>query len=224
MIYIVRNRPSDGARSLAAALECRRVRGFKKIKLTRNDKVVSWGEELSGLPCQVLNGAPLRSKYTDAVLLGKAGVPTIEVSKARKDGWLGRDNDHTGGLDLLDPTRNPDYYVKRENLVREYRVHSFMGRSIRAGIKKHREGFAKPHEWIRSWDGGWKISYDGESVKQRHRDVAHQALKALGLDFGAVDIGEKKDKSVVVLEVNRAPGLEGGTIEAYARAIREWAK
>lgn len=136
--------------------------------------------------------------------------------------WLGRTTHHTGGLDLLNPTPEPEYYVKKENLVHEYRVHSFQGRSIRAGVKTHRDGFQNPHAWIRSWDAGWRISYDGATVRQTHRDLAHRACRALGLDFGGVDIGQKADGTLLVLEVNRACGLEGGTIEAYADAIRGW--
>lgn len=134
--------------------------------------------------------------------------------------WIGRVSNHMGGTDLLHPPAQPDYFVKKETFVREFRVHSFKGRSIRAGVKQPREGFAQPHEWVRSWDGGWRISYDGATIRQAHRDIAHAAVNALGLDFGAVDIGERADRSLVVLEVNRAPGLEGGTIAAYANAIR----
>ncbi len=132
--------------------------------------------------------------------------------------WVGRSNNHAGGADLLNPIANPDYFVKRETFVTEYRVHSFLGHSLRAGKKIAREG-VQQHPWIRTWDGGWKLHYDGVTVKQKHRDIAHAAVKALGLDFGAVDIGERADGTLVVLEVNRAPGLEGGTIEAYSRAI-----
>jgi hypothetical protein len=134
--------------------------------------------------------------------------------------WLGRSRHHIGGRDLLNPPERPDYYVRKETITKEYRVHSFRGTSIRAGIK--RADRPDSHGWIRSLDAGWKISYDGTSVKQRHRDLAHQAVKALGLDFGAVDIGEKADGSLFVLEVNRAPGLDGGTILAYADAIKRW--
>lgn len=147
--------------------------------------------------------------------------------------WLGRKFNHVGGNDLLNPPATADYYVKKETLVREFRVHSFLGQSIRAGVKIPREGFASTpaqaiiagarcHEWVRSHEGGWRISYDGQSVSQRHRDLAHAAIQALGLSFGAVDIGEKGDGSLIVLEVNRAPGLEGGTIGAYASAIQRW--
>lgn len=139
------------------------------------------------------------------------------------EGWLPRLNNHVGGNDLLAPPPVPDYFSKKVELVKEFRIHSFLNKSIRAGVKMVREGSpTPPHAWIRSWDGGWKISYDGITSKQRHREVAHAAVTALNLQFGAVDIGEKGDGSLMVLEVNRAPGLEGGTIEAYAKAIEGW--
>lgn len=137
--------------------------------------------------------------------------------------WIPRRNSHVGGNDLLAPPNQPDYWVKKESIVTEYRVHSFLGHSIRSGVKIPRAGVESPHSWIRSWDGGWMISYDGQTCRQRHRDLAHAAVAALGLDFGAVDIGERADQSLVVFEVNRAPGLMGGTISAYAAAIRRWA-
>ena len=58
--------------------------------------------------------------------------------------WLGRSNQHVGGADLLHPTGHADFWVKKEALVNEYRVHSFLGRSIRAGRKILREGFFVP--------------------------------------------------------------------------------
>lgn len=141
--------------------------------------------------------------------------------------WLARNFNHVGGNDLLRPTGHADFYSKKENFVNEYRVHSFFGRSIRAGKKIHRATFdGTPHQWIRSWDAGWQISYADEFApgnrKQTIRDAAHKAVAALGLNFGAVDIGELADGTLIVLEVNRAPGVEGGTTEAYARAIRRW--
>lgn len=147
--------------------------------------------------------------------------------------WLARRNNHVGGNDLLTPTHNPEYFSKKESLIREFRVHSFKGRSLRAGVKAVRDGYAiaygappagtrQAHDWIRSWDGGWRIRYDGVTSQQRHRDLAHSAVAALDLDFGAVDIGEKTDGSLLVLEVNRAPGLEGGTVDAYSTAIERW--
>lgn len=135
--------------------------------------------------------------------------------------WLGRMNRHMGGNDLLTPPPVPEYFSKKENLIEEFRIHSFLGKSIKAGVKVPREG-ALPHAWIRSLDGGWRINYDGFESRREMREIAAAAVKALNLDFGAVDLGRKADRSLIVLEVNRAPGLDPGTVTSYARAIRGW--
>lgn len=145
----------------------------------------------------------------------------LALPDADPEEWIGRRQAHVGGLDLLRPPGRPDFYVRREHFAKEFRVHSFRGRSIRAGIKIPREGLT-PHPWIRSWDGGWRISYDGRSAQERHREIAHRAVAALGLQYGAVDIGERADGTLCILEVNRAPGIEGGTLTAYAEAFRSW--
>lgn len=155
-------------------------------------------------------------------LTRQMGIPLpAPVVVPTEQTWIPRLFDHVGGNDILTVTPTPDYWSKKEAIVKEFRIHSFQGKSIRAGVKAHREGMT-PHPWIRSWDGGWRILYDGVSSKQRHRDLAHRAVTALGLQFGAVDIGERADESLIVLEVNRAPGLDGGTVEVYAHAIESW--
>ncbi len=136
--------------------------------------------------------------------------------------WLGRTNRHVGGEDLLTPPPHPDYFSKKEELVEEYRIHSFLGKSIKAGVKVPREGVAAPHPWIRSLEAGWRIRYDGFESRREMREMAGAAVSALNLDFGAVDLGRKSDRSLIVLEVNRAPGLADGTANSYARAIRGW--
>lgn len=145
--------------------------------------------------------------------------------------WLPRNNNHVGGADLLENEnlRNPgDYYSKKENIVEEYRLHMFGGKSIRAGKKVQRPGGVRPdgrtpsHPWIRSFDAGWIIQYEGFKSNQDMRALAAKAVKALDLDFAAVDMGKKADGSLIVLEVNRAPGVEGGTITAYAKHIINW--
>lgn len=143
--------------------------------------------------------------------------------------WLPRKNNHVGGNDLLADTLNaPDFYSKKENITEEYRLHMFLGKSIRAGKKIQRptrpDGRTAPHQWIRSFDAGWVIDYTGFESTKEMRELAASALTALGLDFGAVDIGRKSDGTLIVLEVNRAPGVEGGTVEAYAKKIIAWSK
>lgn len=230
-IHIYRRRGSTGAFRLAKELECVRIRDINRAKFKPNDVLICWGEADPGVGIKTLNGAPIRSKLTDALILIKAKVPTIEISKVAVPGWLARSTYHTGGTDLLNPGRKKvGFWTKKEEFVKEIRIHSFGGRSIRAGVKALRKEFSldgakgtqKAHPWVRSWDGGWRIVYDGVTAQQKHRDVAHAAVKALDLHFGAVDIGERADGSLCVLEVNRAPGVEGGTVKRYADAIRGW--
>lgn len=136
--------------------------------------------------------------------------------------WLARTLNHLGGRDLLNPPATPNFWVKKEEIVKEYRIHLFRGRSIRAGVKVHNLNSPNHHAWVRSLDGGWRISYDGFTSSKGMRKLANEAVKALSLDFGAVDLAEKADGTLLVLEVNRAPGLGDGTINAYSDAIQAW--
>jgi hypothetical protein len=187
-----------------------------------------------------INVTPSRQEpYRTALTAFREALERLQAGlDTSPDEWLPRAANHVGGTDLLAAAPlpfSPDYWAKKESITREFRIHSFKGRSIRAGMKIPRDGYqvcedgllpdignVQAHAWVRSHGGGWRISYDGDSIRQKHRDLAHAAVAALGLDFGAVDIAERADDSVFVLEVNRAPGIEAGTIDAYARAIREW--
>jgi len=223
MIYVYRRPQSDSANTLSEALEACRIRSLGGRDFTRNDRIVCWGEHIDGgIAAKILNGkAPLRSKFTDVKLLKDAGVPTIDArtSPGTRGEWLARTSDHERGSDLLNPNTRADYYVRKEKIVKEFRVHSFNGLSIRAGEKIKSRPDA--HPWIRSWDSGWDVRYNG--VTPAHRTIAKNACKALKLDFGAVDIGQKDDGELIVLEVNRAPAMdEGNTAKIYAQYILEW--
>jgi len=71
-----------------------------------------------------------------------------------------------------------------------------------------------PNMMIRSNKMGWKFSritkYDENLVKE-----AVKALKALGLDFGAVDCCIDPTGKAFIIEVNTGPGLEGTPFEKY---------
>jgi hypothetical protein len=136
--------------------------------------------------------------------------------------WLPRSNSHVGGNDLLSPPAHPDFWVKKEDIRGEFRIHSFLGKSIRAGRKVQQQRETPAHPWIRSLDAGWILRYEGFSSPKPARDLAAKAVEALGLQFGAVDLAVLGDGRTIVLEVNRAPGIEGGTIEAYVGAVRRW--
>ena len=231
------------------------IRKGKKLSLSDGDVVICWGDQL---PEDVAKGKQVRflnnikpemlkaasDKYAAAQLLLNAGVPTIDIyprdyfgpvntasiKQLKSEGYLPRAKDHVGGFDLLDPNTKPDYWVKKDEFVAEFRIHSFGGKGIRAGKKMLREGYSldgangtkKAHPWVRSYDGGWYCCYDGFKSVAAQRTIAHKAVEALGLTFGAVDIAQRKDGKYVVLEVNRAPGIEGNSIRTYTEVIKRW--
>lgn len=238
MIYIYCPRSSTGARDLAQAINgirpgaARRVRGLERVR--SGDVVVSWGAgALPALPAGVrtLNSVRGISKLTELRQLKEAGVAVPEFQVERPpmpDGWLARSADHVGGDDLLTPPRTPAFWTRWENLTHEFRIHVFKHgeeySSVRAGMKKPR--VANPHPWIRSWDAGWHLMYDADcqlalnTVCKGVRAAAKSAVQALGLDFGAVDVGwVARTRRAMVLEVNRAPGNEGQTSVRYAENI-----
>jgi len=71
-----------------------------------------------------------------------------------------------------------------------------------------------PNMMIRSNKMGWKFSrikkFEGNLVKE-----ATNAIKALGLDFGAVDCCTDAEGKVYIIEVNTGPGLEGTPFKCY---------
>jgi len=121
-------------------------------------------------------------------------------------------------------------WVKYKRKSREYRVHVFKGEVIDIQQKK-RVRSAVTHgvdvdEQIRSHANGWIFAREGILDNPEIPVIKEQAIlavKALGLDFGAVDIiySIKKNRCWV-LEVNCAPGLEGTTVASYGEAIRRY--
>lgn len=81
-----------------------------------------------------------------------------------------------------------------------------------------------PNPVFRSYNGGWVLNYNQDLLHGRLPSagisVAEEAVDALGLDFGAVDLATRTGtKDIVVWEVNTAPGLEGPELPAWGRAF-----
>jgi D-alanine-D-alanine ligase-like ATP-grasp enzyme len=61
---------------------------------------------------------------------------------------------------------------------------------------------------------------DGVVVSDDLKSIAIQAINALSLDFGAVDIiYNQHENKYYVLEINTAPALAGTTLDSYVSAI-----
>jgi len=111
--------------------------------------------------------------------------------------------------------------VEKLTLTDEWRFHIFKDTSLRAGHKV--TDCANAHPWVRTHRLGWRLSY-GQKGPDDLREMAKEAVEALGLDFGAVDAARQGDGKAVILEVNTRPGLDDGdTVLRYARKIARWA-
>ena len=119
-------------------------------------------------------------------------------------------------------------YTKYIKKTQEYRAHVFNGTVIDLVQKRlKKEGAIADTRLdvykIRNHARGWVFCHDMVDVKHRGglEAIAIDAVKACGLDFGAVDIiYNSKADSYYVLEINTAPGLSSPTtIAAYTNAI-----
>ena len=146
-----------------------------------------------------------------------------------------RVNAHSGeGISLFTPDDDirgvelPDapLYVKYKKKRSEYRVHVFNGRVIDVQEKRKQTDFDRNdlQSKIRSHSNGWVFCREYLSpYSTRLGEIATQAIAAIDLDFGAVDIiYNQREDTYYVLEVNTAVGLEGSTVRIYADAITEY--
>lgn len=119
--------------------------------------------------------------------------------------------------------RRAPLYTKFINSTAEYRVHVFNGKVIDYTKKIKRVnnvavGDIKGED-IRNLDHGWTFIRDVEP-RQSVIDLAIDTIRALDLDFGAVDIiRSRKLEKNYVLEVGTAAGLSPIGLEAYTNAI-----
>jgi hypothetical protein len=106
---------------------------------------------------------------------------------------------------------------------KEYRVHVFKGEVIDYVQKKlAADAPENRSKYIRNTANGWIFARSGIALPEAVSVAAKQAVEALKLDFGAVDLAISAEGRVAVFEVNTAPGIEGTTIEKYTEAITKY--
>jgi hypothetical protein len=222
MIEVITDRRSVSGEALRAIL----ARESAEVTPQPTGKVNWTGSPLA----ESLNARAYTNKLKQLIDLGAAEVPTIAYSN-RKEGpeWFARRIHHQQGYDFTNrrfrrqAERLADYWVKKEEFTDEFRVHVF--RTKKDNMRILRVAKRVParddhHPWVRSHRLGWKLSYVG-GASEPCIQAARAAMRALHLDFGAVDLGVRPDNSPCVLEVNTCPGIEGGTLELYVDNIME---
>lgn len=148
---------------------------------------------------------------------------------ARRDGLSGGK-----GIQLVSPQdrksldprgNNFDFYTARIPYEREFRIHVWGKEVLISQVKLLTENSNSP---IHNWENGTVFSEESfdkfvnkKQTEELHQ-LAHQAIDALGLFFGAVDIIRNPKGKLYVLEVNTAPGIRSDPVEsAYKRALKE---
>jgi len=112
----------------------------------------------------------------------------------------------------------PLYTVKTKH-KHEYRVHVFRDQILDVQMKRKRNG-SLGGSGIRNYSNGWIYARAEIAPPEELLLSSIQAVKLLGLDFGAVDIGHRLiDNKFFVFEINTAPGLEGTTLDKYQKTI-----
>jgi hypothetical protein len=241
---------SASSRGIADALQ--RNNGKNTIRVYPNrrytsrvdDLIVNWGNsrepQWAYNPEQILNKpsavALAVNKLRTFEKLSEAGVRTVpwtvDIDEARQ--WHDIVERHTltgsGGAGIRistpDTIQPAPLYTKLLNPCEEYRVHIFKGEAIDYAkkMKQREDGTyeAAPAERIKNAHNGFYFLRD---VSPREGVVlrAREAIEALGLDFGAVDIIRYRDRSYV-LEVGTAAGVSPMGQTAYANAITEYAE
>lgn len=185
------------------------------------------------------------NKVLTLEVLKEAGVDTVEftTNKAEAQEWYSEGSQvysrailsgHSGkGITFNKTSENGCEELVEAKLYtkaitgkrREFRIHVFKGEVIYCQTKKRRNGWRDNPKYcdeIRNRHTGWVYSLDTEHVTEEMKTLAVNAVKALGLDFGGVDIISKEGKSYV-LEINTACGLSNpSTLEAYSKAINKY--
>lgn len=243
------NMSSRSGQTLARAINVLRVNpsaSRARFRANDDDLLINWG--LSAVPEHLENGqwinhpeqvAIASNKINAFHALQEAGVliPAFTTNQVTASDWLAEGRtvvvrrltraNQGRGIQIITPESRlgipgaPLYtmYIPKRF---EYRVHVLPnGGTI---VRQKRRDRSVPNEqvdWrIRNHSNGFVFAQSAEYIPAGLEDCANNAVRALGLDFGAVDLiyNQRRDQ-VYVLEVNTAPGMEGETVEQYRESF-----
>ena len=221
-------------RLLREKLECKA--GLRLTRIRKRRLVINWGRVFDFEGCdKVLNRNIVTNKYDEIERFKENDVNAPKIVRDIRMNLdmfpiLGRKYHHKQGKDIVkydileeyeNRTQSHDYYIQFIQKKGEYRVH-VLGDEVGCITKKKRmEG--ENDETVWSKDKGWKqIRYRAEGrYYSGLSDIGLRAVRALGYDFGAVDIIIGRDDKMYALEVNSAPGLIDVRADMYIDYFKE---
>jgi len=234
---------SKSAKALSEALGIKRIRHNGRYVHRNGNRILNWG--CGALPNVITNdngfiNSPRKVEIAGNKLLaframdGLVAIPEYTTSKAKVREWQqagdrvvvrkllrGSGGDGIVLLETDDDIPNAPLYTRYVKKRDEYRVHVVDGQVIDFAKKMVREGSEGNNFQVRNFHNGWIFARGGAELPEDVLQQSFKAIAALGLDFGAVDVGYNvREGKATVYEVNTAPGLEGATITSYATAFR----
>lgn len=240
-------RGSKSARVLADYL------GIKVLKQENSkfvgrehDVIINWGSSSSvgnGLMrCRIINNPINVAQATNKlVTLNRLRSSSISIPRYTTDPQKALDNfkrvfvrqeltGHSGAgiivVDTEDVEELPHAPLYTEAIVKKNEYRAIVVGDRVVDLKQKRLSSNAPEDrskFIRNLSNGWIFARENLEDVEGLNEIAISAIKALGLDFGAVDIITDREDKLYVLEVNTAFGLEGHTVELVGDAIkRQW--
>lgn len=166
---------------------------------------------------------PCFTTWPEALAAASGGI----ILGRTRSGMQGRgivayDPSRSRGLRYLRQPANPhEWYTIYHEPTREVRLHVVDGEVVRIqGKYLDFPEQAERNPFVRNHKTGYRYRQPRSNLRRQRRELAIEAVRALGLDFGAVDMllfGNERDP--MVLEINTAPACSPLTAERYAEAI-----
>jgi hypothetical protein len=148
------------------------------------------------------NFIDIKDEYRLHVAFGKVIHAVKKIPNASEASWTAQRKEKI------------EDYAQKNNI-------SINGDTLNYVLKRLFKEAVLPDMIVRSNKRGWKFSnVQLGSVSAALKNTAIASVKALGLDFGAVDCAVSNDNnSPYIIEVNSGPGLQGTALEKYIAAF-----
>jgi hypothetical protein len=233
---------STGAAILTTVLKGKKISSSERVN-PETDIVVNWGTGYTSRRVDVNTPEAIcNAVYKDRAfsLFKKRNVnhPEITMQRSEAKKWLEDGfmvysrgtlcGERGRGIEVLQPNEqglirleevSAEAFTKRFNTLREFRVHVAFGECIEVNEKKRRN-HTNPDPLIRSSSDWVFCVYNLAPYPDSIKSHAVKAVRALGLDFGGVDLAIDSEDNVCVFEVNTAPWINReSTMFAYRDAF-----
>ena len=203
-----------------------------------SDVVISYGQGNHRVPERVfmLNRGTILDKHFQCKLMGDMAPECSLAYPDKPEEWIIKPCVSMGGKNIRtiengDVARGGEYYQKRFNKVREFRVHCFLWLDNPVPFIQEKIIDDKNQLCWNKKQGGrfWYIYQEGldlphqDKLSLANRNImtkmAVEALKKLRYDFGGIDFGMDANGKFTIFEVNSRMGLLEQSLYTYKKVF-----